>query len=55
VVLERFRWVGGHADLWPVFRDREALKAIVDELSEGSRAGLVKVHALVPGEELPDD
>jgi adenine phosphoribosyltransferase len=37
VVLERFRWVGGHADLWPVFRDGPTLKAVVRGLVEPLR------------------
>jgi adenine phosphoribosyltransferase len=32
LVLERFRWVGGHADMWPLFRDGEAFRAVVQAL-----------------------
>ncbi|WP_221179386.1 phosphoribosyltransferase family protein [Streptomyces botrytidirepellens] len=33
LVLERFRWIGGHADVWQVFRDPEALAAVVRGLA----------------------
>ncbi|GLW74851.1 adenine phosphoribosyltransferase [Kitasatospora phosalacinea] len=29
LALERFRWIDGHADVWAVFRDPEALAAVV--------------------------
>lgn len=29
IVLERFRWVGGHADVWRLFEDAEAFQAVV--------------------------
>ncbi|WP_406290492.1 hypothetical protein [Streptomyces sp. NBC_00209] len=29
MALERFRWTGGHADVWPIFRDPGALAAVV--------------------------
>ncbi|MFJ4654166.1 phosphoribosyltransferase family protein [Nocardia sp. NPDC088792] len=32
VLLKRFQWVDGHADMWPVFRDGDAFKAIVRAL-----------------------
>ncbi|MFJ2899771.1 phosphoribosyltransferase family protein [Streptomyces sp. NPDC087218] len=32
-VLERFRWIGGHADVWQIFRDPKALAAVVRELA----------------------
>lgn len=32
-VLERFRWVEGHADIWRVFADGGALGLVVDELA----------------------
>jgi hypothetical protein len=31
-LLERFQWVGGHADMWPVFRDGDGFKAIIEAL-----------------------
>ena len=33
LVLERFRWVQGHADVWRVFTDAEGLAAVVTELA----------------------
>ncbi|MFL5998961.1 MAG: phosphoribosyltransferase [Streptomyces sp.] len=33
LVLERFRWIGGHADVWPIFRDPGALAAVVGGLA----------------------
>jgi adenine phosphoribosyltransferase len=32
LLLRRFRWVDGHADLWPVFRDGVAFGEVVDAL-----------------------
>ncbi|MER6285159.1 phosphoribosyltransferase [Streptomyces sviceus] len=44
LVLEHFTWLGGHADVWPVFRDAEALEAVVKALSEPFRdAGITAV------------
>ena len=37
LVLDRFRWVSGHADVWRVFRDAEALAAVVTALAEPFR------------------
>lgn len=37
LVLEHFRWIGGHADVWAIFRDAEALAAIVAGLAEPFR------------------
>ena len=37
LVLAHFRWVGGHADVWSVFRDAEALAAVVTALAEPLR------------------
>jgi adenine phosphoribosyltransferase len=31
-LLREFRWVGGHADVWAVFRDADALRAVVSGL-----------------------
>lgn len=43
-VLEHFRWVDGHADVWRVFRDPVALAAVVAGLSEPFRgAGVTAV------------
>jgi adenine phosphoribosyltransferase len=33
-VLDRFAWVDGHADVWAVFRDPHALRAVVRALAE---------------------
>ena len=44
LVLDRFRWIGGHADLWPLFRDGTAFKAAVHALVEPFReAGVTAV------------
>ncbi|OKJ25170.1 phosphoribosyltransferase family protein [Streptomyces sp. CB01580] len=32
LLLERFRWVGGHADMWPLFRDGDAFRVVVRAL-----------------------
>lgn len=40
-LLGRFRWVGGHADVWSVFRDGPALRAVVHGLVEPFRSGQV--------------
>lgn len=37
LVLERFRWVNGHADVWAIFRDPEALAAVVRGLVDPFR------------------
>jgi adenine phosphoribosyltransferase len=37
LTLEHFRWVGGHADVWAIFRDAEALAAVVAGLVEPFR------------------
>lgn len=34
LVLERFAWVDGHADVWAVFRDAGALRQVVTALAE---------------------
>jgi adenine phosphoribosyltransferase len=36
--LEHFRWEGHHADLWPIFRDPAALRAVVAGLAEPFRS-----------------
>ncbi|RFC74570.1 phosphoribosyltransferase [Streptomyces sp. AcE210] len=33
LTLERFRWIGGHADVWQIFRDPEALASVVRGLA----------------------
>ncbi|WP_405561260.1 phosphoribosyltransferase family protein [Streptomyces canus] len=33
LALERFRWIGGHADVWQIFRDPGALAAVVGGLA----------------------
>ncbi|MFE3178312.1 phosphoribosyltransferase family protein [Amycolatopsis sp. NPDC059090] len=44
LLLDRFRWVDGHADLWPVFRDGEAFAEVVKALAEPFRdAGVTAV------------
>ena len=43
-VLRTFRWVGGHADMWAVFRDPAALRAVVRALAEPYRG---RVDAVV--------
>ena len=39
LALENFRWVGGHADVWSIFRDAKALSAVVGALAEPYRRG----------------
>jgi adenine phosphoribosyltransferase len=34
VVLERFAWIDGHANIWPIFRDGAALRVVVDALAQ---------------------
>lgn len=34
VVLDRFAWVDGHADVWAVFRDPDAFRIVLDGLVE---------------------
>lgn len=38
LALKHFRWINGHADVWAVFRDAEALRALVAGLAEPVRA-----------------
>ncbi|WP_394437696.1 hypothetical protein [Streptomyces sp. SGAir0957] len=33
LALEHFRWIDGHADVWPIFRDPVALAAVVRALA----------------------
>ncbi|WP_369387796.1 phosphoribosyltransferase family protein [Streptomyces sp. CG1] len=37
LVLEHFRWIDGHADVWQIFRDSAALAAVVRGLAESFR------------------
>lgn len=37
LTLKHFRWINGHADVWAVFRDAEALRALVAGLAEPVR------------------
>jgi adenine phosphoribosyltransferase len=37
LTLEHFRWIGGHADVWAIFRDAKALAAVVASLVEPFR------------------
>ncbi|MFD4787718.1 phosphoribosyltransferase family protein [Streptomyces sp. NPDC058459] len=37
LTLEHFRWIGGHADVWAIFRDAGALAAVVAALVEPFR------------------
>ncbi|SDN55655.1 phosphoribosyltransferase family protein [Allokutzneria albata] len=44
LLLERFRWIGGHADMWPLFRDGDAFKVVVRALIDPFRdAGVTAV------------
>jgi adenine phosphoribosyltransferase len=43
-VLDRFRWVDGHADVWRVFADGPALSAVIESLADPWRdAGATRV------------
>lgn len=37
LVLEHFRWIDGHADVWQIFRDPAALAAVVRGMAEPFR------------------
>ena len=45
LLLDRFRWVDGHADVWRVFRDPLALRAIVAALAAPLRSAGITVVA----------
>lgn len=46
-LLDRFRWVDGHADVWRVFRDAEAFRALVHGLADPFRsAGVTAVAGI---------
>ena len=34
LVLDRFAWVDGHADVWAIFRDAQALRLVVAAMTE---------------------
>ena len=40
-ILDRFRWVDGHADVWPLFSDANLFRAVVRGLSEPFRASAI--------------
>lgn len=46
LVLDHFRWVSGHADVWSVFRDAKALSAAVAALAEPVKQAGVGVDAV---------
>jgi adenine phosphoribosyltransferase len=47
LLLERFRWIGGHADMWPLFRDGKSFKAIVQALVASFRnSGITVVRGI---------
>ncbi|TDQ00816.1 phosphoribosyltransferase family protein [Labedaea rhizosphaerae] len=37
IVLDRFAWIDGHADVWAIFRDADALRAVVKALADPFR------------------
>lgn len=37
LLLERFRWMSGHADVWRVFRDAGAFRSVVTALVDPYR------------------
>lgn len=41
LVLEHFRWIDGHADVWKIFRNAEALADVVSALADPFREGEV--------------
>lgn len=45
-VLGHFRWVHGHADIWPVFGDPAALRSVVLALAAPFRGGVDVVAAV---------
>ncbi len=38
LALQHFRWIGGHANVWAIFRDAEALAVVVAALAAPFRA-----------------
>ena len=46
-LLRSFRWINGHADIWPFFTDRDLLARTVEALAEPYRAaGITKVAGI---------
>lgn len=45
LLLDRFRWVDGHADVWRVFRDPLALRAVVAALAAPLRSAEITAVA----------
>ena len=46
-LLRSFRWIKGHADIWPFFTDRDLLARTVKALAEPYRAaGITKVAGI---------
>lgn len=46
-VLDQFQWVNGHADVWRIFRDATAFKAVIHELVDPFRsAGITAVAGI---------
>jgi adenine phosphoribosyltransferase len=41
LLRERFRWVDGHADIWPLFGDGDGLKAVAEALAGPFRTAAV--------------
>jgi adenine phosphoribosyltransferase len=37
LMVKHFRWIDGHADVWAIFRDAEALRSVVSALSHPYR------------------
>lgn len=50
-MLDHFRWLGGHADVWSIFRDAKALSAVVAALAEPFKDGGVDTVDAVCGVE----
>jgi adenine phosphoribosyltransferase len=43
LLLQRFAWIDGHADIWPIFRDPVTFEAVISELVEPFRAEVTAV------------
>ncbi|UFQ13603.1 MULTISPECIES: hypothetical protein [Streptomyces] len=37
LALQHFRWIGGHANVWAIFQDAEALAVVVTALAASFR------------------
>jgi adenine phosphoribosyltransferase len=46
LALRHFRWIGGHADVWSILRDGEALRAVVAGLAEPLRGRVTAVAGI---------